>query len=72
MHCLKPFYIYTETEVCRQSDIRKLDCHPKGQCINTKEGPTCKCLAGYIGNGKICSGKNKMYSCIIAQLSFIF
>ena len=67
MHCLKPFYIYTETEVCRQSDIRKLDCHPKGQCINTKEGPTCKCLAGYIGDGKICSGKNKMYSCIIAQ-----
>ena len=49
------FYIIVGKAVCRKSDMA--DCSPHAECIIAEEGPTCKCLKGYVGNGITCNGK---------------
>ena len=49
------FYIIVGKEVCRKSDIG--DCSLLAECVIADEGPTCKCLKGYVGNGITCTGE---------------
>ena len=34
------------------------DCHENAFCTDTEESYTCGCSDGYVGDGKICSGRN--------------
>ena len=33
------------------------ECHPNASCNNTEGSYTCRCLDGYEGDGKNCTGK---------------
>ena len=46
----------TDIDECLQ-DLTS--CSPLAECINTVGSYECECLAGFDGDGKTCTGKNK-------------
>lgn len=60
--------IAADVDECASPDNN--DCHSKALCTNTEGSYVCRCLRGYSGDGKNCSGKslslagwNVKYSC---------
>ena len=43
------------------------ECDSKAQCTNTEGSYNCRCLNGYQGDGKNCSGTGFLYSTIYAS-----
>lgn len=43
------------------------ECDSKAQCTNTESSYNCRCLNGYQGDGKNCSGTGFLYSTIYAS-----
>ena len=47
------------------------ECDSKAQCTNTEGSYNCRCLNGYQGDGKNCSGTGFLYSTIYASYFLI-
>jgi len=55
---------------CDYFEKRKANCHPKAQCIKKNGNLSCKCLPGYVGDGRLCKApESKLdWCCKVADL----
>ena len=44
----------------KNEDCDAIGCSTQAECISEGEDVTCQCLKGFAGDGKQCSGKNKI------------
>ena len=48
--------LLTDIDECSNAETN--ECHSNASCNNTEGSYTCRCLEGYQGDGKNCSGRN--------------
>ena len=56
-HCLLRQYVIFITDVDECESAESNECHFNASCNNTEGSYTCRCLDGYQGDGKNCTGK---------------
>ena len=48
-------FAYVDLDECASPETN--ECDPNAICTNTEGSYVCRCLKGYQGNGRICTGK---------------
>ena len=49
-------FFHLDIDECTNAETN--ECHFNASCNNTEGSYTCRCLDGYQGNGKNCTGKH--------------
>ena len=53
--------IVFNVDVDECTNVERNDCDPNALCTNTEGSYVCRCLKGFEGDGKNCSGTDKMF-----------
>ena len=72
-HCKVTMYLYlwcTNADIneCLVSDQNQCDTKERANCTNLEGGYNCTCLAGYTGNGTVCTGESSTLLLIVKWL----
>ena len=60
METLTHFFCHADTDECLSDNLNR--CHKNAQCINTEGSFNCSCFAGYVGDGRECTGMIAQYA----------
>ena len=52
------FFVLSTTDADECASPETHDCHPNAMCNNTEGSYVCRCLKGYDGDGRNCTGEN--------------
>ena len=58
--------IFIDVDECASSELN--ECDPKALCTNSEGSYICRCLSGYQGDGRSCTGKD-LFWCFITDKS---
>lgn len=54
------FFPVTDVDECASPETK--DCHSNALCTNSEGSYVCRCLKGFTGDGKSCTGKSPVKS----------
>ena len=63
----RKLYLFADVNECGNPETN--DCSDNAVCSNTEGSYVCRCLDGYKGNGKNCSGKQLLFFqlCLVSK-----